>query len=351
MLRRKTLISEVERVAPALSSKTFVPALRCFNFEDGHVVAYDDIIAIRVPCTFPIDGCLPGALMLNMLKASKAKEVVVSKKDAGVLLVLGCSRVNMPLLTTADFPFKPPADLESEACELAIDAKIRNALEQASISLGTDPSAQSRLGITISFGGARIAFYSTDGATITRVFVDAVPPKVLQRSAIILPPRFCEMLVGQSSANPITKLFISKSLVEARSKDGLQIFGRVVEGANTKQFEDIFKANITDTGLVAIPPTLKHALKRATILVDMAGADLSRFTIKDGHLHIYTSSPAGEVDDKMTLQGDDIAKTSPVECVAKRILRALTLGKKMSFGKVVRISGPGVEHLIVAVMV
>lgn len=355
-MKRLELLGALKMAAPALSKKGLIPVFTCFCFHDKTVTAFNDTLAIRVPCSLEMEGCIDGDTLLKFIRASKAGKVeIVEVKKKNVRMKFGRSRVRWPFYPVKDFLFEPETEGE-EAHRFKVKDKFMRALEAALISPGTNPAAPNRMGVTMVFEENGIVLYSTDGISMTRVRVNMkfkLPRKILKRP-VMMDTVFVQALVDHHRVDKIKYLGITEDTVEAWSQEGVWFYIRQRLDAEPKVFTDVFREHRNRARFMA-PKGFDRALQRAIVLIDAGGGRDVRLSLRDGRVYLKTETLAGDVKD--VLRHGSMKREEPKDIVVmvdpKRTAVALTadLGPVMSVDKCIWIEGSSdkqlkVDHLI-----
>jgi DNA polymerase III sliding clamp (beta) subunit (PCNA family) len=360
-MKRTDLIERLKKLAPALSTKEFVPILSCFCFGKTSVHAYDDVIALELPYggefQLPIRGGLRGKLLLDFLSASKATEVEFlnpsgEKVDHTYTGELHCkagrSKLKIPLQTETEFVFSlPPADA---AHTINIGRDFIDRLKMAMPSMGENPSTPWQYGVTIFFGRKSIALYATDNKVASSVRVWIAPAEALQGQVTIMPPRFCDLLVEISGKDEPVKLVLTDQWVTAYFKSGLTLFSKAVAGANVIEYQTIFKAaNEQSQDAVEVPLGFERCVDRALVVLPYAGeTPFTDFSVGAGRLSMKTLSRAGEANDEIGLEGHpDVEVKANPDNLKKHLANVTHL--RLVKDSFVVLLGEGVSHLVTAV--
>jgi len=305
---RADLLSTLKRVAGAISNKTFLPILTHLCFDGSCVIAYDDVVALRAPCTLDFEGCIVGDRLLAILSSSRASSVECIAEKSEVVLKLGRTKARFAFLPQSEFPFTPPS---KKGIKLVVDEKLQRAFKIASCSAGRDSAFPSRLGITCVFGRKKLTLYAADNLTIVRVVLNHSESK-LEGQQFILLPRFYDLLLAMKGANLV---ITPKNNILGMSKE-LELFGKVLPDANPEQFEKAFEAaKLKEIPKADVPSAFARCLERA-IVVDK---DLTEFSYADGRLIMITKGQGCEVRDsvKIDLGEDSIEVFSSSECLSR----------------------------------
>jgi hypothetical protein len=252
-----------------------------------------------------------------MLDSSRASEVESIVEDSAVTLKMGRTKVRFAFLPQSEFPFTPPS---RKGIKLAIDEKLQRAFKIASCSAGRDSAFPTRLGITCLFGRKKLTLYATDNLTIVRVVLNHSEPE-LEGQQFILLARFYDLLLAMKEASMV---ITPESNILGMSKE-LELFGKVLSGANPEQFEKSFEAaKLNDIPKADVPAAFARCLERA-IVVDK---DLTEFSYADGRLGMLTKGQGCEVRDsvKIDLGEDPIEVASSAEYLFRYLGFASRIG-------------------------
>ena len=178
-----------------LSTKDLVPALSCLCFYRNEVISFDDVVAVVAPCDLGgFTGGFRGALLMKWLEKAKSANVkLVELTGKGKMeWKAGRSKLKMECLPAEEFAFSIPR----HDGEIVVIPDFREYLQAAAASMGTDPSAPWRLGVTLSFLTEGVRLYSTDNLSVTSVFAEYEVPENLRGIEVILVPRLVDVLLA-----------------------------------------------------------------------------------------------------------------------------------------------------------
>jgi len=308
-MNRKDLVDKLEQVAPALSGNDLIPILTHFWFTGEHVLAYNDQIAISAPCKVDFEGAVPGMTLLNLLKASRAKDVefVVGKDDKNELTIKAASsRFKLGLLPYRDFeevfvmpkPGKDPEALSTKSFLSCIDCCMR--------SVSIDTSVPDQLGITLIPDGKDLLFYSTDDRTLSHARL-AVKGGTSLKQRVILSSHFCRQVLNLvNDAKPL-HLEIHKDHALLMGAGGTLLFGKLVHSEKPLNFNSILDHNFpegSENKLVTIPTKLELILERAVIVASASVEPVrTHINVQGGVVRFSTVSARGEVHDTLQIEG------------------------------------------------
>lgn len=314
-MNRELLVSTLELVKPALSSKQLVPIFECFTFANGSVSAYNDTIAIVAPCEVEEACGLHGSTLLGILSNTSAEEVTLEVGTEAVLTA-GKSVTKMPFEAEADFLFKEPTG--KWRVKIPFTQSLYEAMELCLETVSNDETQPALHGIT--FIGSSI--FSCNGDTISRVRVSGSVSE-----HILAPTAFCEAVVKLWSSLKMTKgtLQFNGEWLFANLGDWA-VYGRVLEIENPIDFDALIKRTVQDKVEVKpIPDGFAEALSRARVLADPE-SQKTEIEITKGKMRLLTKTHMGEVRDSLPMKGHpDIVANVNAAYIHKAISRCDTM--------------------------
>src|SRR4051812_46144657 len=106
---RSAILEQLSLAAPALADYDTLPALSCFHFNGQALTAYNDRIGISVPAGgVGFQGLVKGKLLLDLLKASSARDVEITDAKTSVDVKVGASKIKLGWQETGSFMFRMP---------------------------------------------------------------------------------------------------------------------------------------------------------------------------------------------------------------------------------------------------
>lgn len=309
---KRTELHGILKVAqPALAKKGFVPVFCCFRFNGKTVMAYDDLVGIELPCELPVDGAVRGDLLLGWLGSCKGQEVEATSENGQVTLKCGRSKLDIGLVDT-EFNFTMPRAGKAGGMQLT-DA-VLNALRAVMLSLGQDTTHEWRCGVSLRVAGGEATMYTTNNLAASRAtFAAGEAPDV----KILLPPRFCELLVDMLKADETTAVlsFVDGGVLVVW-ESGIKLFSKVAHKPQFKSYEEVFSDEVCESAKsasVATPPGLVDVLARAELVAAEADAPFASFEVADGVLTVQANSSVGNLTERIKLpdHGDVKVEASP----------------------------------------
>lgn len=339
-MERKPLLGTLKRVGEALASRDLIPVLACLCFDGRTCTAYDDVVALRAPCPFPVTGGVRGKLLLDFLTAARSNDLEVTSEGESVRFKAGRSKLDMPCLPASEFLFKAP---RTEGTEISVTPELLSALKLSAISLGQNAAQPWMLGVTMAANATALTLYSSDNKTATRVSLPGAYPDVVT----LLPPRFVSLILSLSREESPETIHLASDWALAVFPSGLRLFSRTIGGADAKTFKKLFSA-ADRTDAYPIPKGLEAALARAAVVLPHSREPFTRFAVSGGKLSLVTRSDAGNVADKVPFADHpDITATAAPDNLA----RALAHGEEFGIAaEYLLLRAPGFLHLVTTVL-
>lgn len=350
---REALVKVANLVKPALSTQSYIPALKHIRFAGGFATTYNDVAGISVRCDVDVERCLPGETLIRALASFGAENLMVQEgKDSSVVLSSGRSKLKLPTMAIKDFPFEVP---DEDADEVELDANIMKGIERCLLSVGNDPTHPATMGVTLDIDDkGNAVLYSTDNTTVSR-YQTKSKIKLPADTPVIMPTFFCEQLVSLNKAfpdkEPVMLLMVGALLVEWGKS--AKLFTKTISDLVPLDFPRLMnkycKMETLKQQLSVIPDSFDAALGRA-LLVLIGEVDKStKITVSENLLKLNSTSSMGDSDDSMTFTGDQEGPGEPFFVDPSLILRASKVCGLVGFlPKVVIMADPDVTfvHLV-----
>lgn len=346
-MKRTDLLDTLKMISPALASRDFIPILVCYCFDPKTVTAFDDVVAMTAPLVTGLKGGIKGDVMLNWLANSRAPEVEIKQEDKDVSLKAGRSRIKLTALPAGDFVFEWPKD---EANELPLNETVLAGFRKCLVSMGQDPSQPWQSGITMALDKDRMRLYSTNNTSASLIKLDLKVPKALQEMTLLLPPRFCTLLVNLMAKNEGKVLRLNKRWAEAQFENGLRMLSKAGK-ADVKEYQKVFSKELASSAeekLCDMPAGLAGTLARNLVVLSKAADKFSKMSVADGKLKVVSRSDHGEVTDYVKLPGHPDCE---VELQPDLLAAALDHAKQICFmeGSCAVLKGKGFTHVVAVV--
>ena len=303
-ISREAMLGSLDIIRPAVASKDLVEELVHLWFDGTTVMAYNDKVGIEVPMKTDFVGGLRGSLVLGMLGASRAKEVVlepVKGKDDQMRMTAAAAKITLPLLPEErkvwEFPDTKRAQMS------VISADLIGALEKALVTVGTDISVADQLGVTLISDGNTLCLYSTDSNSMTECLVPK--PKDYKGDRVILSSEFCEQLVRLCKNGG--HLSVLKDCVIAENPSGTRLYGRLIESTRPLRFVEVIERILPPKHkdkMIAIPSRTKLILERLSVLLEGHPGHRTTMGIAEGALYVEAKTAYGELSEDVKIEGE-----------------------------------------------
>jgi len=343
---RSEFVEKLLVAAPALASSSLVPIFTCFWFSGDSVMAFNDMIAIRVPCRTDFAGAVQGSTLLALLKASRAREVEMLAKGNELQIRAAGARLKLPVFPVEDFVFEMPKPAAKDAASISAEA-FRAGLAACLRSVSSDTSVADQLGVTVIPSAGALDLYATNDRTMTHARV--ATKKSPFQSRVVLSGQFCEQLLRLTTKDKQIALELHDDYALLSAGDGVTLFGRLIEVDKPLDFAGVAKDHLPGNYVEAmcpVPARLPAALDRAVVVADtsVATGDTS-MTITDGKIRLVTKSERGEASDGVAIgdHADAAVKINPA-----LVRSALEFYDKILVAKrcVVLMKGADTTHMI-----
>lgn len=302
-MNRIELLDKLLVISPALASNDMITIMTHFWFNGTHVMAYNDQIAIQVPCKTDFTGAVPGNVLLDLLKASRAKDVELTVVDDNLSIKAASSRFKLGLLPPEQFIFDMPKPSKNS---LPVNTKLfLDRIENCMRSVSGDTSVPDQLGITLLDDQESISLFATNGSTVSTSYIKTTG-KVPFEDRVILSTVFCQQMLRLAKDHSKALQLEVQDDFSLLTYGTTALFGRLIESEKPLNFEDIMKRHFTEADkkqLISIPTKLKLILDRAVIITD-AKVDQTKtvVTVRDGRMRFSSKSDRGEVFDSMQIE-------------------------------------------------
>jgi DNA polymerase III sliding clamp (beta) subunit (PCNA family) len=265
-MRRTELVEKLELVAPALATNSLIPIMTHFWFRGDHVMAFNDTIAISVPCETDFECAVPGSTLLNLLKASRATDVELIYEKGELTVKAGATKMRLATMDKKNFNFDMPKPSKPLMPKVKIDDFTR-AIEACLRSVSIDTSVPDYLGVTLIADRKELLFFSTNNSTMSHAHM-SLPAEVPLKRAIIA-SSFCREMISLVDKKVGMTFEVQKDYSLFRGKNNTVLFGKLIESEKpipyVKLFDQYFPAE-AEKRLVAIPTKMELMLDRATIV-------------------------------------------------------------------------------------
>lgn len=311
---RKTLLAAVKVARPALATAAYVPALSHLAFDDGQVVAYNDIAAIWAALDLGFTGCLPGEQLIKALETFSSETVSLETLENGNTVVKsGRSKMTMPTLKLADYPM--PKMRTGKGATITLSPEIIRGVTLCLMNVGNDPTHPAQMGVTLDRDEDGMAvLYSTDNTTISRFQTET---KVDDPDAcpVIMPTFFCQQLISlwDTYADAGGQLLVAAdSLMAQFGRKKATLFSRILPDLEAldfaKQFERVVTVAKARKLAANIPDAWDACFQRAALVLADEADKITEVTANGERLKLYSKSQRGEVDDVINTELADMVQ-------------------------------------------
>jgi hypothetical protein len=307
---RDTLLSLMARVRPALSNQSYIPAWTHIQLAGGFATTYNDLasISVRLPDTGLPSCCVPGDLFIKALGSIKADQVLVQEHatEKAIVVSAGKARMKLPVLPATDFSVPQP---RSAPASIQITDDILDAIKQCLLSVGTDPTHPTQMGVTLDSIIGTAVLYSTDNITISRC-VTKTPLALPGDAPVILPTFFCEQLLSLATAYPKDniQLDIYPGMIRALFDKGhaASIMHKMVVELEPLDFEAIIAKYLSVSELPSklqpVPVSFDSAWTRALLVLNGSSDKSTKVQCNGTSVDLLTTSSLGQSEDVLTLE-------------------------------------------------
>jgi hypothetical protein len=343
---RSALLKAATLVRPALASLSFVPALTHIMFDGEWATAYDDRMAIAVCCSAGIRRLIPGVLLVQALTAFGGKEVLFHQ-DSGDSFVMksGRSKVTLPTLPLASFPFDWPDSTDTPWIDL--DIEMVQAVKRCLISVNKDASQPAQMGVTFdTTQDGHAVFFSTDNGSVSRCECKS-KVRLPGDAPVIMPLAFCEQLVALTEAfmECPPAMMIGPSWLEVQfissSAGGpeARLFTRMPVDLDPMDFPKVIRRHCGDLSTLnkrtcVVPESFDDALARALLVLGRETHKKVSARVVDRTLKMHATSDMGDVDDSLQIELEDVG---PVTMEAGFVVRGLKHAERIGITDTVTI--------------
>lgn len=332
---RETLLKTVNLLRPALATQNYIPALMHIRFAENYATAYNDVTAIMVRCeAMEDDICLPGDLLIRALQSFKGESLLMQAgKDSSIQLVSGRSKVKLPSLPAADFPFELP---DGKAAIIAFDNAILKGIERCLTGVGKDSTHPAQLGVTLDTEDGVAVLYSTDNYTISR-YRTATKLKLPGDAPIILPTFFAEQLLslGKVFSDEDIDLHVLPGVVIAKLGNKARLVTKTLVDVEPLDFAAVLSRcvdlNEVERIVEVIPDAFEGAFERALLVMSSEVDKVTKVTAARDGLRLHTSSALGDADDTLPFPAAQEMLDTPVNVDPAMVLRGSKGCAKLCF--------------------
>lgn len=302
-MERSAFLDKLLLVEPALSPHRLIPVMTHLWFRGDELQAYNDGISITTPLKTEFTGAVPGSVLINMMKASRAKNVEFMPSDGELRLKASSTNLKLALMPEDAFCFDMP-DPGDKSTHLVIDMdKFLEWIELCLSSAGNDATVAAQMGITLHADGGNLGIYSTNNSTMASAKI-TTNRELPFKDQVILPTQFCQQMLRMSRGHKSPILEINDEHVMLTVGPN-KLFGRLVETDRPVTFKETLDHHFPKgfrKNLVPIPSKLQGILDRAIVITDSAvEMNYSTITVIDGRMKFFSKSERGQVSDTVAV--------------------------------------------------
>lgn len=318
-INRETLLKIINLVKPALATSAYIPALTHIRFDGKSATSFNDVTSIKVRAEIEeLEECVPGELLLKALNSFSAETITVKDVDDNHLVFSsGRSKLKIPVLPLTSFPTPYKSISKGEIIEL--DAAILKGVERCLMSVGNDPTHPAQMGVTLDTDTeGKAILYSTDNFSISR-FCTNSKVKLAGDSPVILPTFFCQQMLSLAKAFPDDEidLLVGGDCLVARFGKAAELFTKVLADLEPLDFARIVDRSVKVASLkkqaAPLPPQWDSAFSRALLVLGDEVDKVTEITASDDKITLSTTSPLGEADDTLGIEGMDLKASVMVD--------------------------------------
>jgi DNA polymerase III sliding clamp (beta) subunit (PCNA family) len=316
-INRVELLKKLTMAKPAVSAQAYIPILSHFMFDGDSVTAYNDINAITVLCDTGIHGCLPAELLIKTLSSFSSDAVLFVQDTGQVIVSAGRSKIKLPTLPAADFPYSPnkwqhgASNKKEDKCigSFKMTDVMLKGLKKCLIGVGTDTAHPATMGVTLDpmYSKTQAAFYSTDNTTLSR-FLFNTAMEIPGDMHVIMPTFFCNQILSLVKGTEAVEIEIYAGSLVAIFADGTLLFTKTIADLEPMDFPKVIdKYMDTDSGkTLDIPDVFDQSIERALLIQSAEPNKTTLVTVENKKLVLESVSKYGESRDEMSYAGDDV---------------------------------------------
>lgn len=326
---RKALVSELVKLKPALNTGSVVAELSCVWFDGEFAYAYNGGFGIKLPLETNFSCGVPGTTILGLLGSSALSEVTLEHLDNSALQIkLGKSVSKLGALDLEKRIWPYPSPTSTLTDEFLLTTDLVEALRKALLIKASPPTRVEHHGILLEVLGGGLGVYSTDSATMIRIFVQGSGTGA-SFGRVILPRAFAEQIVTHYSEG--MQLSIFNDCLGAHS-GSIELWSNLLDLSSADDLGDIVAkvcgAHVADS--VDVPAGFEETLVRAGIL---SGAEEAfvELSVRDDVLKVKGSYSLGQLEEDFAISLEQPQTSMRVRAGA--ILRGLAYAKDISVTK------------------
>lgn len=303
ILARLDFLEALKRAEPALGAATAVPQFARFWFDGNYVTAFNDDLGVRVDLKTGFKGGVNGDTLIELLKASKAPQVDITKEGNKLHLNMGRAR---PSLAANDLDEAVWSMPEPSGETLPVDSdKLIEGVRHCMRSIGSIPSIPESMGVTFTAEKKELVLYSTKNTAMSKAVIPLTKNPAFSRCTVH--KKFCHVMLKLAERKIKFRLELTDEHALLVS-DGLLVYGRLMHTSKPINFEmGLSQAARGKLVHAPIPEKLKQMLKRSMIISHNSRVSL---IVKEGNkgqiLRLHAKSSMGEMHDSTAIDHPNI---------------------------------------------
>jgi DNA polymerase III sliding clamp (beta) subunit (PCNA family) len=306
MIARRLLLNRLKVVAPAVATNEIVPVLTHVCFSDGKLLAYNERIAISTPRSSAFRGCIPGALLTDLLRNSRAALVDLAAEGAKVAVILGKSTAKLPMQPVEEFTniFAMPSMPPKQNALNGIAGKFFSGIEHCLQSVEENSTVPDKLGVTVIPNGKEVELIATNSITLNRATVPLPADNGIEQR-VILATDFCREMLHLAKQARVIRLAIENEHALFSADDTL-LFGKLIVTDQPLDYDRAVANNLPRhyrKQLVPIPRQFAALLRRLVLISNVGYEPHTEISIADGVATFRVKSRLGEITETLALRG------------------------------------------------
>jgi hypothetical protein len=307
-IERKTLITALEALKPALASRSSIKALSHVWFDKKYAYAHDGGLGIRVKLETPLKLGVPGALLPGLLSQPGTETLTLESDDQTLTFKAGKSNVK---LATLDYDSRvwpyPDVPKGDPAATITVSEGLVRALKRVLVVRASQPRRMEHYGVAVyAVDKKEMDLYTTDSNRLAVApLAEGIVGKV---EKLVLPRIFVEQVISQAQIGKEIEFYSDHFRIQAT--DDVSIFSNVFDTSDMLDLPG--KADqLADERAAppfSYPKDLTATLERAVV---MAGSDdpAVLLSVNGKRLTLAGRFKYGELDEEFEIN-KSVAKRS-----------------------------------------
>lgn len=306
---REELLAKLNIASLAVHSQDFIPILAHFCFDGKYVTAYDDVIAIRIPCGSNFACALEADTILKLLNKVPSEEITLAFTPEKIMFFRAKSggtgtRVRLPFIDEENFIFKFPNLKAASGAKLsdAVAEQFFTGIQCCLTSIGDSSHHPAAMGITLDYDNEEglLYLYSTNDKSISRYEVKKWP--LMEIRKIILPTSFCKAILKASEEYGCeeVKIYVGKGYAIVTFAGSCRMYCKLVNNKDPLDFEDIIRKHLPRSYAEEskpIPDELIDVFDRSLIILSPNLNKFVKVVVSMKKLTITAESKLGRMKD------------------------------------------------------